>query len=982
MRAELQLGPRRPEGGRDLEVAAGHQRFRREREVAAGLDDDVAADAPAQAEPRHLRVAVAVEVGVVAAEGEHELAAVLALEPDDVGEAAGDLDVGVEQPRVVGELPLHPEHALRARESHEERELDRDERRLRPRQRHAREAEQVDVEPVADLHSDDGDAVDEGEAGEGEPGGEPEGAALHREDLPERAQLRHRVAGRGGDVERLDERVVAEARQVRRDDEPPVDAEAAADAGEEEGRRPAERPVHRADGEEGGELLRADDALAVAAVDRDPVHAEAAEQHAEVLDPLVGGLLEQPAGDRDAAHVGRHGEAGEVHRPARGAERVAVRGDVGDLQVVHRAGEPEHRHRAVHEHRHALDAALRRERVEAHLLEVERAEAALDRDPPRPRAVAGAERDAHRRRAVLLHRERGGEGGLRRRRAAVAHDAARDAVLAPRVGGRHGEVGELELHAAAPRPRRRDLGEDVQRDRVEREADVEQRARAAPDAQPDAVDGERRLEGERAGGAQQADEDAALRRRVPLDPAAVVLEPERDVAGDDLHAVGEPDREPDDAPRGGEAEGERRDGDREVGAGDVGEEPLRAGEQRARVEDAGDERRRRRVVLEDHAAQQPAHVRGAHRRVEQLLHGVLRDRDGGDEVGHRLDDAQRDLPRIGRLDRRRDGAVAGHEGEAAAVEQPAGGEAVRVVERHADRDPRAAHRREPTGDGHERPQHDAARVDRCRARGDAGLVEPRRAQREREREPLDPRHRDAVADDAHDARRRRPGERDVADRDRERAARGRDAHRGRHERVEQRRERVQPRRRDRRHGGRERGDRVGGPGAERGRVEALRRPAAQGERVADRADERPDRRGELRELVEQEGERHLGRGGERAEAGEGDEREVGARGRPDEQLDAAGAEAQVHRAAAGARAAEADVRLDAEQRRARRADRERRAESRGETPAAAAAGRRPRRGIDDEREPRAAPLGGHGERDARAERDRRAGRAGDPEQRA
>ena len=99
--------------------------------------------------------------------------------------------------------------------------------------------------------------------------------ALHREALAERAQLVHRVARLGGDVERLDQRVVAELREVGGDDELAVDAEAAADAGEEERRRAADRADDRADGEERDELLAVVVALAVAAVDRDAVDAEA-----------------------------------------------------------------------------------------------------------------------------------------------------------------------------------------------------------------------------------------------------------------------------------------------------------------------------------------------------------------------------------------------------------------------------------------------------------------------------------------------------------------------------------------------------------------------------------------------------------------------------------------------------------------------------------------------------------------------------------
>ena len=79
----------------------------------SALDDDGVADLPAQPEPRHLRVAVAVEVGVVAADGQHELAGQRALPPEREREAAGEPDVLVEQPGVVGELAPAPERRPR-----------------------------------------------------------------------------------------------------------------------------------------------------------------------------------------------------------------------------------------------------------------------------------------------------------------------------------------------------------------------------------------------------------------------------------------------------------------------------------------------------------------------------------------------------------------------------------------------------------------------------------------------------------------------------------------------------------------------------------------------------------------------------------------------------------------------------------------------------------------------------------------------------
>ena len=64
----------------------------------------------------------------------------------------------------------------------------------------------------------------------------------------------------------------------------------------------------------------------------------------------------------------------------------------------------------------------------------------------------------------------------------------------------------------------------------------------------------------------------------------------------------------------------------------------------------------------------------------------LRQRHRGDEVGHHLDRAQRHLRRVDGVDRGGERAVARHQREAAAVERPARAEAMRVVDREADRD--------------------------------------------------------------------------------------------------------------------------------------------------------------------------------------------------------------------------------------------------------------------------------------------------------
>src|SRR5207249_8066374 len=119
--------------------------------------------------------------------------------------------------------------ALLGGEAADQPELDRDERELRPGQRHPGEPEQRQLEAVAGLDRDDRDAVDEGEAVEADPGREPELALLDREGVLVLLEHRHRIRGRRrAGIERLDEREGPELAQVLREEEAAVDAEPAA----------------------------------------------------------------------------------------------------------------------------------------------------------------------------------------------------------------------------------------------------------------------------------------------------------------------------------------------------------------------------------------------------------------------------------------------------------------------------------------------------------------------------------------------------------------------------------------------------------------------------------------------------------------------------------------------------------------------------------------------------------------------------------
>ena len=176
------------------------------------------------------------------------------------------------------------------------------------------------------------------------------------------------------------------------------------------------------------------------------------------------------------------------------------------------------------------------------LLNVERAEAFLNREPPRSAAVARAERDEDRAIAPLLHRERRAELRLQRVRAlaAVRNDPLRDRIAAAGAADAASEIRQLNLDAASRR-QIADAAEQMECERSECDtADVEKRAFVLAEAQPYTVHGHARRELDRAGARANGDhvENHTVRHRRArgrMDPACVGLERDRDVAVDELY---------------------------------------------------------------------------------------------------------------------------------------------------------------------------------------------------------------------------------------------------------------------------------------------------------------------------------------------------------------------------------------------------------------------------------------------------------------
>src|SRR5690606_39131447 len=263
-----------------------------------------------------------------------------------------------------------------------------------------------------------------------------------------------------------------------------------------ERRRSADGADDRAEGEERCELALLVVRLAVAAVDRQAVRRESRDEHADILDAARLRELAQAAGEHDTAHVGADRKAGEVHVPARRIEGGCVGCDVEpELQVVDGSGQTEERDTTVEEQRNALEVVILRGNAEADLLDVERTEALLDREPPRSVTVAGTQRHLHRIAAVLLDRERRTE---RRRWLVTAAARIRQETLCDRIAARRSaerdrQLAQLHLHTAALLGRA-DAAEAVQGDRTEGQPHVQQGTVRATDAQADAVDRDGRLE--------------------------------------------------------------------------------------------------------------------------------------------------------------------------------------------------------------------------------------------------------------------------------------------------------------------------------------------------------------------------------------------------------------------------------------------------------------------------------------------------------
>ena len=387
------------------------------------------------------------------------------------------------------------------------------------------------------------------------------------------------------------------------------------------------------------------------------------------------------------------------------------------------------------------------------------------------------------------------------------------------------------------------------------------------------------------------------------------------------HALPDAQRDTDDATAVlGDADAEAAvDRDREVGAGQVVQQPRHPGEESVRREDGGIERA---VVLEHDAAQQLVDRLGADGHGEQVLHLVLGERDRGGQCRHHLGQRAGDCGRVGVGWR---GVLEHDELHGRGVEQPLRGEPAAAVQVESELDPPAPGGRGPGEDGQYRPQLDRAGGDRRRPDDDGEVVEAARGERER---GVDLVHRGQSGDLGGDLEPEGvglPREHDRTYRDLERLADGLHVDAGGQRVVEGLAQRRQG-------GGKlvaggrfEAADRIGGEVDEQV-VGELGRAVAQREEVTDLGDQLADGAGEVvarlgGELVQQEGQGMVG-GVDRSRGGRGGqprssrvEHDVGA-GLGTEEDPKAAVQRRVHRLAPWPGTDHAEAEVEAEGRRA------------------------------------------------------------------
>ena len=420
-----------------FEQAARHHLARGQSEVRLALDGDRAADTPGEAESRHIGIVRRLdEAWMVAAHRDHEVAGMLASEPEEEREAASEPAVLREQPRVVRQSRLDRDQPLDRRKARLDCQLDVHQRRCRCRwQRCLRHAQDPDLEAAIQQHVEQRLRVDQRERRELDAGRKPVAPPLHRERRTQRAQERHRVIRHGRRVaHRRHERELWHPID-RRHHQAAIVAEATRKSRDEEVGRSADRNAEYEEHEERRFAVRD----AVTAERHETLAANLDEDEA-VVSAFVAGLQ----------HATRHLHAAAVVADGKAAQPELPFGDFRQSRERHREREVIHADRQASELHAAVQQdgkprGIATDPPHADLLDGHRPERALDREPdlvallttdlePQPAYVSrtNAELRVHRRLVTggaraCQKRSRNGIGLRRAQRNSDMHDVTEHA---------------------------------------------------------------------------------------------------------------------------------------------------------------------------------------------------------------------------------------------------------------------------------------------------------------------------------------------------------------------------------------------------------------------------------------------------------------------------------------------------------------------------------------------------------------------------
>src|ERR1035437_9234939 len=320
----------------DLKASAGHDAGVGEGKVALALHGGSDGQAPAEAEARDIgELGGLQEMGIVAADGDDELTL---REPHEVGKAAGELAVLVEDVGVGGELGLNGQNAFGAAETRFQGQFDADQRGVVGGNRQPGHADDSDFDATVEGHIDNGRHVDDDEGGPVQADSEPQAAALGGGAIPNLPQLAHGVVGqRAAIIQRRDEDEAGNLVHVIGHDQFAVVTDAQANRLDFDDRGNSDDDEQPREDEDAGVVAVCILGFGVGPDCDQTEFGDLDQQHTVVFDGGTVVVLEQGSGDGDAGGLETESQALQVQCPVAGVQD-RLEWD-GDAQFVHLPGE-------------------------------------------------------------------------------------------------------------------------------------------------------------------------------------------------------------------------------------------------------------------------------------------------------------------------------------------------------------------------------------------------------------------------------------------------------------------------------------------------------------------------------------------------------------------------------------------------------------------------------------------------------------------